>query len=171
MFKGAFVAIVTPFRDGKLDEAALRGLLEFHLSNGTNGIVPCGTTGESPTLSHDEYERVIEITVEMVHGRLPVIAGTGFNATDKTVEATRFAKRPGPMVHSSSPRTITVPPPKAFISTSLPSPRRWISRSSSTIFQVAREPIFCPTPWHGWLASRPSWGSKKARDPCSKCKR
>jgi 4-hydroxy-tetrahydrodipicolinate synthase len=95
MFKGSFVAIVTPFRDGKLDEAALRGLLEFHLSNGTNGIVPCGTTGESPTLSHDEYERVIEITLEMVHGRLPVIAGTGFNATDKTVEATRFAKKAG----------------------------------------------------------------------------
>jgi 4-hydroxy-tetrahydrodipicolinate synthase len=95
MFKGSFVAIVTPFREGKLDEAALRGLLEFHLSNGTNGIVPCGTTGESPTLSHDEYERVIEITVEMVHGRLPVIAGTGFNATDKTIEATRFAKKVG----------------------------------------------------------------------------
>src|ERR671918_188677 len=95
MFKGSFVAIVTPFRDGKLDEAALRSLLEFHLSNGTNGIVPCGTTGESPTLSHDEYERVIDITVEMVHGRLPVIAGTGFNATDKTIEATRFAKRAG----------------------------------------------------------------------------
>jgi 4-hydroxy-tetrahydrodipicolinate synthase len=95
MFKGSFVAIVTPFRDGKLDEVALRSLLEFHLNNGTNGIVPCGTTGESPTLSHDEYERVIDITVEMVHGRLPVIAGTGFNATDKTIEATRFAKQAG----------------------------------------------------------------------------
>src|SRR5919197_5379953 len=95
MFKGSFVAIVTPFRDGTLDEAALRSLLEFHLSNGTNGIVPCGTTGESPTLSHDEYERVIEITVEMVRGRLPVIAGTGFNATEKTIEATRLAKKDG----------------------------------------------------------------------------
>ena len=95
MFKGSFVAIVTPFRDGKLDEVALRSLLEFHLNNGTNGIVPCGTTGESPTLSHDEYERVIDIAVEMVHGRLPVIAGTGFNATDKTIEATRFAKQAG----------------------------------------------------------------------------
>jgi 4-hydroxy-tetrahydrodipicolinate synthase len=95
MFKGSFVAIVTPFRDGKLDEAALRNLLEMHLSHGTNGIVPCGTTGESPTLSHDEYERVIEITLEMVHGRLPVIAGTGFNSTDKTIEATRFAKQAG----------------------------------------------------------------------------
>src|SRR5918999_3184904 len=95
MFKGSFVAIVTPFRDGQLDEVALRTLLEFHLNNGTTGIVPCGTTGESPTLSHDEYERVIAITVEMVHGRLPVIAGTGFNATDKTIEATRFAKQAG----------------------------------------------------------------------------
>jgi 4-hydroxy-tetrahydrodipicolinate synthase len=95
MFKGSFVAIVTPFRDGTLDEPALRSLLDFHLSNGTNGIVPCGTTGESPTLSHDEYERVIEITVEMVHGRLPVIAGTGFNSTEKTIEATRFAKKAG----------------------------------------------------------------------------
>jgi dihydrodipicolinate synthase/N-acetylneuraminate lyase len=88
MFKGSFVAIVTPFRDGKLDEAAFRHLLEFHLSNGTNGIVPCGTTGESPTLSHEEYERVIEITVEMVHGRLPVIAGTGFNAVVGVKEST-----------------------------------------------------------------------------------
>jgi 4-hydroxy-tetrahydrodipicolinate synthase len=95
MFKGSFVAIVTPFRDGKLDEPALRGLLEFHLNNGTHGIVPCGTTGESPTLSHDEYERVIKITVEMVGGRLPVIAGTGSNSTDKTIEATRFAKQAG----------------------------------------------------------------------------
>jgi 4-hydroxy-tetrahydrodipicolinate synthase len=95
MFKGSFVAIVTPFHDGRFDEAAFRQLLEFHLGNGTHGIVPCGTTGESPTLSHDEYERVIEITVEMVHGRLPVIAGTGFNSTEKTIEATRFAKKAG----------------------------------------------------------------------------
>ena len=95
MFQGSIVAIVTPFRDGKLDEAALRHLLEFHLSNGTQGVVPCGTTGESPTLSHEEYERVIEVTVETVQRRIPVIAGTGFNSTDKTIEATRFAKKVG----------------------------------------------------------------------------
>jgi 4-hydroxy-tetrahydrodipicolinate synthase len=95
MFKGAFVAIVTPFRAGRLDETALRNLIEFQISHGTNGIVPCGTTGESPTLSHEEYERVIEITVETVNRRVPVVAGTGFNATDKTVEATRFAKQAG----------------------------------------------------------------------------
>jgi len=95
MFKGSFVAIVTPFRNGGLDEEALRQLLEFQISQGTNGIVPCGTTGESPTLSHEEYERVIEITVETVNRRVPVIAGTGFNSTDKTIEATRFAKKAG----------------------------------------------------------------------------
>src|SRR3712207_76469 len=95
MFKGSFVAIVTPFRDGRLDELALRHLLAFQLSHGPNGVVPCGTTGESPTLSHDEYERVIEITLETVDRRVPVIAGTGFNATDKTIEGTRFAKKAG----------------------------------------------------------------------------
>src|SRR5919197_869959 len=95
MFQGSIVAIVTPFRDGKLDEAALRHLLEFHLSNGTQGIVPCGTTGESPTLSHEEYERVIEISVEMVQRRIPVIAGTGFNSTEKTIEAPRFPNQAG----------------------------------------------------------------------------
>src|ERR671923_27062 len=95
MFKGSFVAIVTPFRDGALDEAALCNLLEFHLNNGTHGIVPCGTTGESPTLSHEEYERVIELTVDTVSRRVPVIAGTGFNSTEKTIEATRFAKQAG----------------------------------------------------------------------------
>jgi len=95
MFKGSFVAIVTPFREGRLDERALQTLVEYQITNGTNGIVPCGTTGESPTLSHEEYERVIQITVETANRRVPVLAGTGFNATDKTIEATRFAKRAG----------------------------------------------------------------------------
>jgi 4-hydroxy-tetrahydrodipicolinate synthase len=95
MFKGSFVAIVTPFREGKLDEAALRNLIEFQIGHGTHGIVPCGTTGESPTLSHEEYERVIELTVDTVNRRVPVIAGTGFNSTEKTIEATRFAKQAG----------------------------------------------------------------------------
>lgn len=95
MFKGSFVAIVTPFREGRLDERALQTLVEYQINNGTSGIVPCGTTGESPTLSHEEYERVIQITVETANRRVPVLAGTGFNATDKTIEATRFAKRAG----------------------------------------------------------------------------
>jgi 4-hydroxy-tetrahydrodipicolinate synthase len=79
MFKGAIVAIVTPFKKGRVDEEALRALIEMQISNGTDGIVPCGTTGESATLSHEEHDRVIEITIEAVRKRVPVIAGTGSN--------------------------------------------------------------------------------------------
>ena len=75
-FQGSIVAMVTPFKDGRVDEAKLRELVEFHVTSGTDGIVPCGTTGESPTLSHDEHKRVVEIVVETARGRLPVIAGT-----------------------------------------------------------------------------------------------
>jgi 4-hydroxy-tetrahydrodipicolinate synthase len=89
MFKGAIVAIVTPFKNGKVDEEALRGLIEFQIKKGTDAIVPCGTTGESPVLSHEEHDRVIEITVDAVRKRVPVIAGTGSN---RTAEATRRTK-------------------------------------------------------------------------------
>ncbi len=95
MFKGAFVAIVTPFRDGRLDEQGLRDLIEFQIANGTHGIVPCGTTGESATLTFAEHERVIEITVEQVNGRVPVIAGTGSNNTEEAIRLTRHAKACG----------------------------------------------------------------------------
>ncbi len=95
MFKGSLVAIVTPFKDGKLDEAAFKNLLEFHVANGTHGIVACGTTGESPTLSSEEHDRVIELAVETINGRLPVIAGTGTNSTDMTLKKTRHAKKAG----------------------------------------------------------------------------
>ena len=91
MFKGAIVAIATPFKKGKVDEEALRGLIEFQIKNGTDGIVPCGTTGESPVLTHKEHGRVIEITVAAVKKRLPVIAGTGSNSTDEAIRLTRHA--------------------------------------------------------------------------------
>jgi 4-hydroxy-tetrahydrodipicolinate synthase len=81
MFKGVYTAIVTPFKNGELDEKSLRGLIEFQLENQVDGMVPCGTTGESPTLSVDEYKRVIQITVETVKGRVPVVAGAGSNST------------------------------------------------------------------------------------------
>ena len=81
MFQGSIVALVTPFSGGKVDEAKLRELVEMHVAQGTDGIVPCGTTGESPTLSHDEHRRVVEIVIEAARGRLHVIAGTGSNAT------------------------------------------------------------------------------------------
>jgi 4-hydroxy-tetrahydrodipicolinate synthase len=95
MFTGSLVAIVTPFRQGKVDERALADLIEWQISRGTNGIVPCGTTGESATLSHDEHNRVIELTVEVVHRRVPVIAGTGSNSTEEAITLTRHAKQAG----------------------------------------------------------------------------
>ena len=95
MIHGSIVAIVTPFKNGKVDEDALRELIEFQIENGTHGIVPCGTTGESPTLSHEEHEYVIEVTVQAVNGRVPVIAGTGSNSTKEAIRLTRFAKEIG----------------------------------------------------------------------------
>lgn len=95
MFKGAIVAIVTPFKKGKVDEASLRKLIEFQIKNGTDGIVPCGTTGESSTLSHEEHDKVIEIVIDAVNKRVPVIAGTGSNSTAEAIRLTRHAYKAG----------------------------------------------------------------------------
>jgi len=95
MFHGSIVAIVTPFRDNRLDEQALTDLIEWHIAEGTNAIVPCGTTGESATLEYDEHYRVIELTIKVVAGRVPVIAGTGANSTSETIIMTRRAKELG----------------------------------------------------------------------------
>ncbi|MBI5664464.1 MAG: 4-hydroxy-tetrahydrodipicolinate synthase [Nitrospirae bacterium] len=95
MIKGSIVAIVTPFKKGKIDEKALSKLIEWHIAEGTNAIVPCGTTGESATLDYEEHYRVIELTIKVVNGRVPVIAGTGANATDETIMMTRKAKEMG----------------------------------------------------------------------------
>ena len=96
MFEGSYVAIVTPFKNGKkVDAAALKGLIEFHIENGTNGIVPCGTTGESATLDHREHEEVIRIAVNTCEGRIPVLAGTGSNATHEAIELTLSAQQLG----------------------------------------------------------------------------
>jgi 4-hydroxy-tetrahydrodipicolinate synthase len=95
MFRGSIVAIVTPFKDGKVDENALSRLIEWHISEGTNAIVPCGTTGEASTLDYDEHYRVIELTINTVQGRIPVIAGTGANSTDETIMMTEKAKEMG----------------------------------------------------------------------------
>lgn len=95
MFKGSMVAIVTPFKNGKLDEEELRELVEFHIKNKTKALVPCGTTGESATLSLAEHERVIELVVETANKKLPVIAGTGSNNTQEAIRLTRHAKQAG----------------------------------------------------------------------------
>ena len=95
MFKGSLVALITPFRGGKVDEKAFQDLVEWHVAEGTHGLVPCGTTGESPTLSHEEHRRVVELCIEASRGRIPVIAGTGSNSTDEAIELTRHARKAG----------------------------------------------------------------------------
>jgi len=96
MFRGSVVALVTPFaKDGSVDERALKDLVAFHIKNGSGGIVPCGTTGESATLDYDEHERVIEICIQAAKGRIPVIAGTGSNSTQEAIMMSRKAEKAG----------------------------------------------------------------------------
>lgn len=92
---GSMTALITPFKKGKVDAAALRRQIEFQIKSGTSALIPCGTTGESPTLSHAEHKNVIAITVEAAAGRVPVIAGTGSNSTDEAIELTRYARKAG----------------------------------------------------------------------------
>ncbi|HYS17474.1 MAG TPA: 4-hydroxy-tetrahydrodipicolinate synthase [Candidatus Binatia bacterium] len=94
-FQGSFVALVTPFRNGSVDEVKLRELVEFQITHGTDGLIPCGTTGESPTLNHDEHHRVVEIVIEAARGRIRVIAGTGSNSTAEAIDMTKHAERAG----------------------------------------------------------------------------
>ena len=95
MFKGSIVALITPFKNNKLDEECYISLIHHHIRNGTSGLVPAGTTGESPTLSHNEHERVIELCVKESKGKIPVIAGTGSNSTDEAISLTKYAEKVG----------------------------------------------------------------------------
>ncbi len=96
MFKGAITAIVTPFKEnGEIDEQSMRNLAEFQIKNNIDGIVPCGTTGESPTLDHEEHQRVIEIVIDAANGKIPIIAGTGSNSTSEAIEMTKKATEAG----------------------------------------------------------------------------
>ncbi len=95
MFTGSMVALVTPFKNGKVDWQSLEGLVDFHIQNGTHGIVPCGTTGESATLNHEEHDEVINAVIKAANKRVPVIAGTGSNSTEEAVRLTRAAERAG----------------------------------------------------------------------------
>ena len=96
MFKGSFTALVTPFKDGKVDEASFERLVEWQIAEGTHGLVPVGTTGESPTLSHDEHKRVVELCIKVARKRVPVIAGAGSNSTAEAIDFTQHAKRRAP---------------------------------------------------------------------------
>jgi len=94
-FEGSFTALVTPFKNGSLDEEAFRGIVDWQLGEGTNGLVPVGTTGESPTLSHKEHQQVVEWCIEQVHGRAPVIAGAGSNSTAEAIAMSQEAEKAG----------------------------------------------------------------------------
>ena len=95
MFKGSFTALITPFKNGKVDEEAFRRFVEWQIHEGSHGLVPTGTTGESPTLDYDEHKRVVELTVEVARGRVPVIAGTGSNSTAEAIELSQYAEKSG----------------------------------------------------------------------------
>ena len=95
MIKGSNVALITPFKNNKLDENAYISLIHYHLKNGTSGLIPAGTTGESPTLSHEEHQRVIQLCVEESKGKIPVFAGTGSNSTTEAISLTKFAESAG----------------------------------------------------------------------------
>ena len=95
MFKGSIVALITPFKNNKLDEDCYISLVHYHLKNGTSGLVPAGTTGESPTLTHKEHERVIELCINESNGKIPIIAGTGSNSTEEAISLTKYAEKIG----------------------------------------------------------------------------
>jgi 4-hydroxy-tetrahydrodipicolinate synthase len=95
MFRGSITALITPFKDGQVDQAAFQAFVEWQIAEGTHGLVPTGTTGESPTLSHDEHKRVVELCIEAAAGRVPVMAGTGSNSTEEAIALTRHARRAG----------------------------------------------------------------------------
>ena len=95
MFKGSITALITPLKNGEIDEKAFQDFVEWQIKQGSHGLVPCGTTGESPTLTHQEHERVIDLCVEAANKRVPVIAGTGSNSTDEAISLTKFSKESG----------------------------------------------------------------------------
>ena len=95
MFRGSYVALITPFENGSIGETQFQSLIDWQINQGTQGLVPCGTTGESPTLSHAEHERAIDLCIEAAKGRVPVLAGTGSNSTEEAISLTRHAKRAG----------------------------------------------------------------------------
>ena len=95
MFKGSITALITPLKNGKVDEKAFQDFVEWQINQGAHGLVPCGTTGESPTLTHEEHERVIDLCIESANGKIPVIAGTGSNSTDEAISLTKFSKEAG----------------------------------------------------------------------------
>ena len=161
MFHGSITALITPFKNGGVDEKGFQAFVEWQVAEGSNGVVPVGTTGESPTLSHEEHKRVVELCVEAADGRMPVIAGTGSNSTAEAIELEQARRRRRAPTRRWSSRPITTSRPrKGCISTSRRWQKRRISRSWSTTFPAARSSTSASTPWRGWRRSRTSSASR-----------
>jgi 4-hydroxy-tetrahydrodipicolinate synthase len=156
MFRGSFVALVTPFRQGRLDIPRLKALVEYHIAHRTDGLVPCGSTGEAATLSHEEHRRVIEVVVQTARGRVPVIAGAGSNSTTETLDLVRFSAKVGaqatllvvPYYNKPTPcglyehfRTVAKATPLPIILYNIPG-RTGINMPVETVVELAQD---CPT--------------------------
>ena len=137
-FRGSFTALVTPFKNGSVDEKAFRELVDWQIAEGTKGLVPVGTTGESPTLSHQEHNNVVEWCVEQSRGRVPVVAGAGSNSTKEAIDLAQHAQKAGADAVLVVTPITTSRRRKGSISTSRRSTTPSASRSSSTIFRRAR---------------------------------
>ena len=141
------------FKNGAVDEAAYREFIEFQISEGIHGLVPCGTTGESATLSHEEHERVIEICIDQVKGRVPVLAGAGSNNTIEAIRLTRFAQKAG-----ADGALLLTPYYKVCTATSRPSPKLSTCLWSPTTFPAVPAPTCCLPPSAAWPMNSPiSW--------------
>ena len=161
MFAGLTVAIITPFKDGEVDYAGLRKLVDWHVEQGTDCLAPVGTTGEAPTLSHDEHERVIAAVVDASAGRIKVMPGTGSNSTREAIRLTRFAQAQAPMAPSWSAPITTSPLRRAISAISWPWPRPWICPLSFTTFPGAPGRTCCRKRWLDWPRRRTLSRSRK----------
>lgn len=148
--QGAITALVTPMQNNRVDEKALVDLIEFQLASGIHGIVPCGTTGESATLSFQEHKRVIELTVQTVAGRAPVIAGTGANNTLEAIELSESAKASGADAVLSVVPYYNKPSQEGIYQHFKPLPTRSTYRCCSTMCPAARSPTCSRPRWPGW---------------------
>ena len=157
--RGCGTALVTPFhQDGSIDEAALRNLIAWQVESGIDFLIPCGTTGETPTLSHDEWLRVIDTTVEVVAGRVPIVAGATSNSTQDAVEKARKLPRGRASMRSSLRRpTTTSPRRKDSTATSKRSRKRSTSRSFSTTCRAVPAPTSNRQPWRAFPRCPTSW--------------
>lgn len=168
MFAGLTVAIVTPFRNGLVDYPALCRSVDWHIAQGTNCLAPVGTTGESPTVDHEEHEKIIETVVQQAAGRIKVMPGTGSNSTKEAIRLTKFAKKPGRTGHLLLAPITTNPPKRGTTCISKPSPKKRAFPLSFTTYPEERPRISSLKPLPRWRKSPKLWRSRRRQDPSIK---